>query len=59
MALIESRSGKPVRSGTLLDIYEALIFATSLVCDPRQHRLCDWGIWIGERKYELKESEKG
>ena len=50
MALIESRSGKPVSGGTLLDIYEALVFATSLVCDPRQSRLCDWGIWIGGRK---------
>ena len=53
MALIDSR-GDPVDLSLLKDISDALIFATSVVCDPRQRRLCDWEIWIGERNIEKK-----
>lgn len=42
MALIESRTGKPIRPETLFGIYDALVFVTSMVCDPKQRRLCEW-----------------
>ena len=54
MALIDSR-GNHVDLSLVKDISDALVFATSMVCDPRQCRLCDWGIWIGGRKGEKDE----
>ena len=56
MALIDSRTGNPVDLGLLKDICEGLVFGTSMVCDPKQRRLCEWRIWIGIRKYKQKET---